>query len=152
MSAITTLYPNFPVFSMALAAGLAYVPHFLRGFIVLQATKRWDNVNPRGQMERIQAKMTKEAWQMAKRAEGAHHNGLETLPLFYGAVLAALHTGVAKDTVNFYAGLFLATRALFNVVYIFNTNQGTALVRTGLWTASIASCIKLILAAANTKY
>lgn len=39
-------------------------------------------------MERVQAKMTKEAWQMAKRAEGAHHNGLETLPLFYGAIVS----------------------------------------------------------------
>ncbi|KAF8952218.1 hypothetical protein CPC16_009902 [Podila verticillata] len=152
MSAIVSLYPNFPVFSMVLAAGLAYIPHFLRGFIVLRATKRWDNVNPRGQMERIQAKMTKEDWQMAKRAEGAHNNGIETLPVFYGAVLAALYTGVPKDTVNFYAGLFVATRALFNVVYIFNTNQGTALIRTGLWTAGIASCVKLFLAAANTKY
>lgn len=45
-------------------------------------------VNPRGQMERVQDKMTKEAWQMAKRAEGAHHNGLETLPLFYGAIVS----------------------------------------------------------------
>lgn len=45
-------------------------------------------VNPRGQMERIQAKMTKEDWQMAKRAEGAHNNGIETLPVFYGAVVS----------------------------------------------------------------
>ncbi|KAG0345850.1 hypothetical protein BG004_002941 [Podila humilis] len=145
-------YPNFPILSMALAAGLAYIPHFLRGFIVVKALKNWDNINPRGQMERIQSRMTKENWAMAKRAEGAHNNGMETLPLFYGAILAALHTGVAKDTINFYAGAFLATRALFNIIYIFNTNNGVALVRTGVWTASIATCVKLLLAAAATKY
>jgi hypothetical protein len=32
--------------------------------------------------------MTKAGWAMAKRAEGAHANGLETLPLFYGAVVS----------------------------------------------------------------
>jgi uncharacterized MAPEG superfamily protein len=32
--------------------------------------------------------MTKAAWAMAKRAESAHINGIETLPVFYGAVVS----------------------------------------------------------------
>jgi len=32
--------------------------------------------------------MTKAAWAMAKRAEGAHLNGLETLPIYYGAIVS----------------------------------------------------------------
>jgi hypothetical protein len=32
--------------------------------------------------------MSKASWAMAKRAEGAHINGIETLPLFYGAVVS----------------------------------------------------------------
>ncbi|KAF9427167.1 hypothetical protein BGZ94_005369 [Podila epigama] len=152
MSSLFAAYPNFPVLSLAIAGGLAYIPHFLRAFIVAKAVKNWDNINPRGQLERVQQKMTKESYAMAKRAESAHVNGIETLPIFYGAILAALHTGVAKDTVNFYAGLFLASRALFNVVYIFNTNNCTALIRTAVWSTSIFACGKLILSAAATKY
>ncbi|KAG0043101.1 hypothetical protein BGZ83_011825 [Gryganskiella cystojenkinii] len=152
MSSISAAYPHFPLLSLPIAAGIAYAPHFIRALIVIQATKKWNNVSPRGQLEKVEARMTKSAWAMAKRAEGAHSNGMETLPVFYGAVLAALHAGVAKDTVNFYAGLFLAARALYNIVYIFNTTQITALARSGIWATSLFACLKLFLAAAATKY
>ncbi|KAF9184000.1 hypothetical protein BGZ50_003933 [Haplosporangium sp. Z 11] len=145
-------YPNFPLLSLPVAAALAYAPHFIRALIVIKATKRWNNINPRGQLEKVETRMAKAAWAMAKRAEGAHVNGLETLPVYYGAVLAALHAGVAKDQVNFYTGLFLASRALYNVVYILNTNQFAALARTFIWTTSLGACLKLFLAAAATKY
>ncbi|GJJ77645.1 hypothetical protein EMPS_10004 [Entomortierella parvispora] len=145
-------YPHFPLLSLPIAAGIAYAPHFIRALIVINATKRWNNVSPRGQLEKVETRMSKAAWAMAKRAEGAHINGIETLPIFYGAVLAALQAGVAKDTVNYYSGLFLATRVLYNLVYIINTTQITALARTGIWTASMVACLKLFLAAAATKY
>ncbi|KAK3842525.1 MAG: hypothetical protein J3R72DRAFT_132888 [Linnemannia gamsii] len=145
-------YPNTPLLMLPAAAAVAYAPHFIRAFIVVYHTKRWNNVSPRGQLEKVENRMTKASWAMAKRAEGAHTNGLETLPVFYGAVLAALQAGVAKETVGFYASFFVASRVLFNLVYIFNTNQLSALVRTGIWTAGMASCLKLFLAAAATKY
>jgi uncharacterized MAPEG superfamily protein len=59
---------------------------------------------------------------------------------------------VAKDTVNFYAGFFVVSRLLYNIIYIFNTSQITALARTGIWGAGMAACVKLFLAAAATKY
>ncbi|KAF9927401.1 hypothetical protein FBU30_003259 [Linnemannia zychae] len=145
-------YPNTPLLMLPVAAAVAYAPHFIRGFIVIYHTKRWNNINPRGQLEKIEKKMTAAAWAMAKRAEGAHINGLETLPVFYGAVLAALQAGVPKDTVSFYSIFFVASRVLFNLVYIFNTSELTALARTGIWTAGMISCLKLFLAAAATKY
>ncbi|KAF9165520.1 hypothetical protein DFQ26_009837 [Actinomortierella ambigua] len=152
MDAIAAAYPNLPIFSIPVAAGIAYAPHFFRAFIVLKAVGRWNNVNPRGQVDRLQQKMPKEAWAMAKRAESAHSNGLETLALYIGAVLAALHTGVDKSIVNHYAGLFIGARVLFNVLYILNTNDLLALGRTGAWSVSIYSCVRLLLAAAATKY
>ncbi|KAF9995662.1 hypothetical protein BGZ80_011065 [Entomortierella chlamydospora] len=149
---ILAAYPNLPLLSLPVAAGIAYAPHFIRALIVINATKRWNNVSPRGQLEKVETRMTKAAWAMAKRAEGAHMNGLETLPVFYGAVLAALHAGVDKDTVNFYSGFFVISRVIFNIVYILNTNQITALTRTGIWSAGMIACLKLFLAAAATKY
>ncbi|KAF9083715.1 hypothetical protein BGX29_011150 [Mortierella sp. GBA35] len=139
---------NTALLALPAAAALAYAPHCIRAFIVLAQTKRWNNVNPRGQLDRAEGKMTKAAWLMAKRAESAHNNGIETLPIFYGAVLAALHAGVAKDTVNYWSTFFVASRFLYNVVYIFNTNQLSALARTTIWSAGIFSCVKLFLAAA----
>ncbi|KAF9200635.1 hypothetical protein BGZ49_009130 [Haplosporangium sp. Z 27] len=148
MSSILAAYPNFPLLSLPVAAGVAYAPHFIRALIVINATKRWNNVSPRGQLEKIETRMTKDAWAMAKRAEGAHVNGLETLPLFYGAVLAALHAGVDKDTVSYYSSFFIISRIIYTAVYILNTNQISALARTGVWSASVFACLKLFLAAA----
>ncbi|KAF9570907.1 hypothetical protein EC968_001216 [Mortierella alpina] len=145
-------YPNFPLLSLPIAAGLAYAPHFIRVLIVANATKYWNNVSPRGQLDKAEGRMTKAAYAMAKRAEGAHQNGLETLPLFYAAVLSALHAGVAKDTVTYYSKFFVLSRLAFNIVYLFNTNQLSAALRTGIWTAGIVACLKLFLAAAATKY
>ena len=45
-------------------------------------------VSPRGQLEKVETRMSKASWAMAKRAEGAHTNGIETLPVFYGAVVS----------------------------------------------------------------
>ncbi|KAG0246248.1 hypothetical protein B0O80DRAFT_439306 [Mortierella sp. GBAus27b] len=149
---LSTTYPNFPLLSLPIAAGIAYAPHFIRALIVVNATKRWNNVSPRGQLEKVETRMTKAAWAMAKRAEGAHINGLETLPIYYGAILAALQAGVPKDTINYYASFFLIARVVFNAVYILNNSQLTALVRTAVWTSSIGACVKLFLAAAATKY
>ncbi|KAI1295055.1 hypothetical protein EDD11_008047 [Mortierella claussenii] len=149
---MSATYPNFPLLSLPIAAGLAYAPHFVRALIIINATKRWNNISPRGQLEKAETRMSKAAWAMAKRAESAHNNGIETLPIFYSAILAALHAGVAKDTVKFYAGFFVASRLLYNIIYIFNTTQIAALARTGTWIAGMTACVKLFLAAAATKY
>ncbi|KAG9061458.1 hypothetical protein KI688_007449 [Linnemannia hyalina] len=143
---------NTPLLMLPAATAVAYAPHFIRGFIVIYYTKKWNNISPRGQLEKVESRMTKAGWAMAKRAEGAHTNGIETLPVFFGAVLAALHAGVAKDTVSFYSTFFVASRVVYNIVYILNTNQLSALARTGIWTAGMVACFKLFLAAAATKY
>ncbi|KAF9956350.1 hypothetical protein BGZ72_002829 [Mortierella alpina] len=108
-------------------------------------------VNPRGQLERVESKLSASAAAMAKRAESAHSNGLETLPIFYGAVLAALHAGISKDFVGYYSGMFLVSRALYNVIYILNTDRITALARSTVWGAGMYSCLRLFLAAASSK-
>ncbi|CAO3571796.1 unnamed protein product [Mortierella alpina] len=148
---MSTLYPNFPLLSLPIAAGLAYAPHFIKALIVVNATKRWNNINPRGQVEKVESKLSASAAAMAKRAESAHSNGLETLPIFYGAVLAALHAGIPRDFVSYYSGMFLVTRAMYNVIYILNTDRITALARSTVWGAGIYSCLRLFLAAASTK-
>ncbi|KAG0049796.1 hypothetical protein BGZ83_005383 [Gryganskiella cystojenkinii] len=90
---------------------------------------------------------------MIKRAQSAHWNGLETLSIFYGSVLAALHAGVPKDIVSYYAGLFLISRGAYNIIYIFlNTTRAAAGTRSFAWFTGMYACTKLFLAAAKTKY
>ncbi|KAF9436292.1 hypothetical protein BGZ76_004357 [Entomortierella beljakovae] len=145
-------YPNTPLLSIPVAAAIAYAPHFIRVLVVLKATKRWNNVSPRGQVDKLENRMTKATWALAKRCEGAHHNGLESLGLYSAAILAALHAGVAKETVSSYTTLYIISRLLYNGIYLFNTNEVTAASRTVVWSASVYACIKLLLAAAATKY
>ncbi|KAF9974773.1 hypothetical protein BGZ73_001767 [Actinomortierella ambigua] len=152
MDAIAAAYPNLPILSIPVAAGLAYAPHFFRVILVFKTMKRWNNVSPRGQVDKLQQKMPKATYDMAKRAENAHQNGIETLGLYIGSVLAALYAGVDKSVVNHYSGLFIGARLVFNILYIINTNEALAACRTGVWSVSIYSCIRLLLAAAATKY
>ncbi|KAF9343181.1 hypothetical protein BGX26_006127 [Mortierella sp. AD094] len=92
MSSILAAYPNLPLLSLPVAAGIAYAPHFFRVFVKSSSFLdfAWNNISPRGQLEKVETRMTKDAWAMAKRAEGAHLNGLETLPVFYGAVVSRI--------------------------------------------------------------
>ncbi|GJJ71094.1 hypothetical protein EMPS_03444 [Entomortierella parvispora] len=149
---MTSAYPHFPLLSLPVAAGLAYAPHFIKTVIVLKATGRWNNINPRGQVDKIETKLSPATLAMVRRAENAHNNGLETLSVFYGSVLAALHAGVPKDFVSYYAGLFLISRGAYNVLYILNTTPLAAGARSSAWFVCMYSCLKMFLAAAATKY
>ena len=53
------------------------------------------------------------------RCEAATANGFEQLPLFIGAVLAANQAAVPASTLNLLAGGWLASRVVYNVIYVY---------------------------------
>ncbi|KZP01986.1 hypothetical protein FIBSPDRAFT_653964, partial [Athelia psychrophila] len=52
------------------------------------------------------------------RAKAAEANGFENLPVFVGAVLAANFSGVPVETLNTLSAAYLASRVIYNIVYI----------------------------------
>ncbi|KNC96113.1 uncharacterized protein SPPG_08502 [Spizellomyces punctatus DAOM BR117] len=142
---------NYSLYGLPVAIVLAYVPHVVKGAIITKSLGKYNNVNPRSQLEKVQSRMTKASYEMAKRADAAHHNGLEIFPIFAGAVLAGNFAGLPNSTLNKYSAVFLTARFFYNFVYIKNSNSIVAGLRSLIWMVSIVSCFGLYLEAAKGK-
>ena len=71
---------------------------------------------------------------MLARCEAAHSNGMETLPMFAAALVAANTAGVSVPTINGAALIYLGLRVGYNITYVFlQENKRLAPLRTAFW-------------------
>ena len=114
----------------------------------------YNNVEPRQVVERMtyletKGKCTQGQISMVRRCKAAHENGLEAFTLFSVAVLAAIATGVQdKAATSSVCTLFLASRAAYNVAYVFGTNDALAGLRSLFWFVGQGCSGSLLMAAA----
>ncbi|KAF2196541.1 hypothetical protein GQ43DRAFT_445013 [Delitschia confertaspora ATCC 74209] len=134
---------------------LSLLPHM---YAVHTATAghptKFDNRNPRSSTLKSSLKGTLDAETYAKyeRAESAHANGMENLPLFATAVILGNMAGFKKDGIGGltgFAGAVLAVRAAYTVVYIGNKTQGLSVLRSSLWAVGTGLCLRVIVKAAK---
>jgi uncharacterized MAPEG superfamily protein len=59
------------------------------------------------------------------RAEGAQQNGFENVGLFAAAVVAGNIAKLDNTTLNYLSGGYLASRVLYNFVYINNQSESS---------------------------
>ena len=78
------------------------------------------------------------------RANSAHLNGFEVLPGFAAAVIIAHLSSVSQGTIDTLALIFIATRILHAVFYIF----GFAILRTIAWVSGLACIVALFVQSA----
>ncbi|KAF2804855.1 uncharacterized protein BDZ99DRAFT_144328 [Mytilinidion resinicola] len=114
----------------------------------------WDNRNPRSTTLKANLKQTLDATTYARyeRAEACHANGMENLPLFASAVILGNMAGLKRDGIyglSGFAGLFLAIRVAYTVVYLGTTTNGPTVLRSTLWAAGSTLCVRVILEAAR---
>lgn len=83
------------------------------------------------------------------RAEGAQQNGFENIGLFASAVLAGNLAGLPAATLNTLSGGYLVSRVVYNAIYITNTSEGMANVRTVVFLSGIAQIMTLFVKAGN---
>lgn len=74
------------------------------------------------------------------RAQRAHRNMLETLPLFAAVVLVTAVAGKADATTAMGAEVFLCARAVYALVYI----AGIHWLRTLVWGASMVGLVMIL--------
>jgi uncharacterized MAPEG superfamily protein len=86
---------------------------------------------------------------MISRAEAAQMNGFENVGLFASAVVAGNLAGLSTPTLNFLSGGYLATRALYNVIYINNNTQAAANTRSVVFVAGIGMIFTLFIKSGN---
>jgi uncharacterized MAPEG superfamily protein len=76
----------------------------------------------------------------AGRAQRAHRNMLETLPLFGALVIVAHMAGLANETTVLGAQLFFWARLAYAIVYLI----GIPWLRTGIWVASLVGLLIIL--------
>jgi len=137
--------------TIAYAWGLAFAPHALKITLLGNAGYKWDNRIGRANMSKDASRMkiSPDALARCQRADAAHQNGMESLPLFGLAVLAAVQAGVDSGDVDKWTKIYLALRLVYNIIYIVGGGQGVALTRTLIWGSSVFSSINLLLKASR---
>lgn len=110
----------------------------------------YDNTNPHGTAQHHHLRTTLSPPTLAayERAEAAHRNGIECLPLFAAGILAGNFAGLSRASLGWTAGVYLVLRVLYNGLYIHTTTERGSLVRSAVWAVGQALCVSLFVRAA----
>jgi len=143
---------NYSVYAIPAYYVLSLAPHSYGLSIIRNANNGyWDNHNPRGIDAATMYKKSVPAAVFAKfeKAEGAHKNGMENLPLFIGAVILGNMAKLESSTLNTVVGSYLALRVVYTALYIKTTKNSYSYARTTVWGLSTSLLFYLIVKAAN---
>ncbi|WVF71195.1 hypothetical protein IAT40_005995 [Kwoniella sp. CBS 6097] len=113
-------------------------------------TEEWDNREPKKNLEKVKsAKLSPSAAEKFERGEAAQNNGFENLPLFAAAIVAGNVARLPTSTLNIAAGVYLASRVAYNVIYITNSTKFAANLRSVTYLTGIATVMTLFVKAGN---
>jgi uncharacterized MAPEG superfamily protein len=149
MSLSTT---NYSFYTIPAAWLLSILPHSYAIILYSRsAHKRFDNRHPRSLTSKLDGdqsidKATKER---ILRAEGAQQNGFENLAFYAAAVTAGNAAGLAPQTMNILSGAYVASRAVYNLVYINGDTAALASLRTTIYTAGVGLVCAIFVMAGN---
>jgi len=149
MSFLRLTSPGLALWSIPAAFALAYVPNTFNYFLIGRSIG-YDNVQPRDNIARLERDPDPSVNRLApraKRMEGAHKNGYETLTLWSSAVIAATFAGLDPIVVNCSSGIFLFTRVLYNYLYITQTTELEAAYRSVVFYAGLTAPVFLLIKA-----
>jgi len=151
--------PNLAIIAIPAYFILSLAPHTY-GLSILTGgnASNLENQNPRSEdfHSRAREAIGEAAYQRFERAESAHKNSLENMPLFYAAVVAGLlaeqatkgtigktyvSSGVSTGMRTFLAGWF-AVRSAYTLAYIGIESKQMSYVRSGLYFAGVALCFQ----------
>lgn len=143
---------NFSFYTIPAAWFLSIIPH--QYAIILyskSANKRFDNRHPRSLTSKLEGDQTidKRTKGIIIRAEGAQQNGFENLAFYAAAVTAGNAAGLAPQTLNMLSCAYLATRAVYNLVYINADSAALAGLRSVVYTASVGLICAFFVMAGN---
>lgn len=134
---------NLTILAIPAYYTFAVLPHM---YAITVATNNspldWDNRAPRSSDHKVAVKerIGEEAYARYERAEGAHANAIEQLPLFASAIIVGNAAGLPRKGwfgLDTFVGAWFAVRALHTVSYIAGSTKQAAWIKTGVWAASM---------------
>ena len=124
---------NYSFYAVPIAWAMSLAPHsYAISLYARKSTKKFDNREPRSMTSKLadDQSIDKATKDRIIRAESAQANGFENLGFFAAAVVAGNMAGLSNQTMNLLSGSYLATRLLYNFIYINNTTGALAATRS----------------------
>ena len=142
---------NYSLYAIPAYYALALVPHTYSAVIVSSQTKKYDNTNPRGtkHMASVQKNLSPPMYQKYERCRACHHNSMENMAFFVGAVLAGNMLKLSPVFMNTWVIATLALRVAHTVAYIGIEDLKLSLVRSVLYTGATLTQFVIYVAAAK---
>ena len=147
---------NTSILAIPAYYALALAPH---AYAIVTATdgsiSKWDNRCPRATELKttLQSKMSEADYSRYERAEGAHANAMENLPLFASAVIVGNMAGLKKGGwtgMNAFVAAWFGLRVAHTASYIWlSDDQSRSWIRTALYNASLAPAFYVLIKAAK---
>ncbi|WVQ99668.1 hypothetical protein IAU59_006807 [Kwoniella sp. CBS 9459] len=146
---------NISLYAIPVMWATSIAPHFYAISVFNRerapGTPEWDNREPRKNVEKFKAaKLSPSASETYERAEAAQSNGFENLPLFAAAIVAGNAARLPTSTLNTAAAVYLASRIVYNVIYLTASNKFTANLRSVTYLTGIATVMTLFVKAGNS--
>ncbi|MCJ1351755.1 MAG: hypothetical protein MMC33_001739 [Icmadophila ericetorum] len=144
---------NYSVYSIPIFFLLSLLPHSYAIYIINSHTsgKGFDNTSPRStsSLTHLQKTLPPKAFKQYERAEGAHKNGFENLPIFMAAVTLGNMAGLGAGVMNVVAGGGVGLRLVYNYLYLYTEDRKKSFLRTGVYLIHVALMMGTIIAAGN---
>ncbi|KAK0646530.1 hypothetical protein B0T16DRAFT_353016 [Cercophora newfieldiana] len=140
---------NLSYYTVPVAYVIGFLPHAYASII---AGKNYDLTNPRNTLSHVSKDTTidKTRLRRIQRAESASANAWETIGLYAAGVVAANLAGVPKESLNTLTLGYVASRVVYNWVYVFGQdNSRLAPVRSLTWIGGMGLLLGLFVKAGN---
>jgi len=142
--------PNLSILSIPVYYLVTLIPH-LRALSLLRSstTIKFNNKAPKSASfaSTLQKGIPAEIYARYERLEAAHHNGMENLPLFMGAVILGNFAHLGAGKLNGFVGTYLLARVVYNALYEGAKTNRTSYWRTMVWFSSTVYALGVIIAA-----
>jgi len=138
---------NFSLYTIPVAYVLALAPHAY----AVNASKTYDLRSPRTYSKLLEHDQTIDKATKDKiiRCESASANGFENLAFFASAVVAGNLAGIPTRALNFLSGGYVLSRLVYNFIYINNTTEHVAMMRTLVYFTGVAHIFALFIKSGN---
>ncbi|KAF2150194.1 hypothetical protein K461DRAFT_300643 [Myriangium duriaei CBS 260.36] len=137
---------NLSLYAVPAAWVLSIAPHFYAASL-----GRFDNKNPRTYTRETEGDQSIDKATKGKilRAESAQMNGFENVGLFASAVVIGNVAKLDNWTLNVLSGSYLATRAIYNLLYIRGTTDALASARSVAFVSGVGIIMTFFIKSGN---
>jgi uncharacterized MAPEG superfamily protein len=148
---VTMSFANLSVYGIPVYYVLSLLPHSYALGLVRSQGSKWDNANPRSTNldEAVKKSVTADIYGRFERAESAHKNGMENLPVFMAAVILGNMAKLDSTYLNAFTAAFLSSRVVYTYCYITIADRKRSFFRSVIWAVGMLMCMTTIVKAGN---